>query len=173
MDSGAIYVNTINDYVCIRYNRIYDIAGMKNYRGIFGDDGTCNSKIYGNVITGIKDSYCIDLRYVPSIENKEKYTFGKVNVGNVVMYNFVDGDIRFEGREGDNDCIKGINFLLESNEHKSPNIQTKNILNSERDTIVHSSGVNDEFIVISSQSYNQLKKYPIYKHINKWIQVQH
>ncbi|MBD5420927.1 MAG: right-handed parallel beta-helix repeat-containing protein [Bacteroides sp.] len=169
MDSGAIYVNTINDDVHIRYNRIYDIAGMKDYRGIFGDDGTCNSKIYGNVITGIKDSYSIDLRATPKVEENPQYKFGKVNVDNILMYNVVDGDIRFQGRVGENGCMKGPDFLLQSKDHKGPELNIRNIYDQEDDIPLDLKRTNNGCIVLSRPDKDKLRQNPIYRKIAKWI----
>ena len=174
MDSGAIYVNTINDDVHIRYNRIYNIAGMKDYRGIFRDDGTCNSRIYGNVITGIKDSYSIDLRETPKVEENPQYKFGMVNVNNILIYNIVDGDIRFEVRLGENGCIKGPNYLLLHKDRESPKLKIKNIYNQEDDILLdikHTDikHTNEGLIVLSRPDKSKLKKNPIYRKITKWI----
>lgn len=169
MDSGAIYVATVNDNVHIRYNRIYDIIGMKDYRGIFCDDGTCNTKIYGNIITGIGNCYSIDLRYTPKIEEKENYTFGKVNVGNVLIYNFVDGDIRFEGRERENESVKGRNYLLKINHNKVSKVYTRNLETQEKDSLLTIKNKKNDIIILSKRDKQKLKKDPIYSKIIKWI----
>ena len=169
MDSGAIYVATVNDNVHVRYNRIYDIAGMKDYRGIFCDDGTCNTKIYGNIITGVKNNYSIDLRHTPDVEKSEKYQFGKVNVGDVMMYNIVDGDIRFEGRDKENECIKGMNYMLHKNGLPTPKEHIKNIDNQEKDVILNQTKEKNGRITLSKSDKNKLKKNPIYEKIKNWI----
>ncbi len=169
MDSGAIYVATVNDNVHIRYNRIYNIAGMKDNRGIFCDDGTFNTKIYGNIVTGIKNSYSIDLRHTPDVEKDERYKFGKVNVGDLMMYNIVDGDIRFEGREKENECIKGMNFMLHKVGHETPKEHIKNIDDTEKDVILNQTGEKNGRISLSKSDKNKLKKNPIYEKIKKWI----
>lgn len=169
MDSGAIYVATVNDNVHIRYNRIYDIAGVKDNRGIFCDDGTCNTKIYGNIVTGIKNSYSIDLRYIPNIEKDEKYKFGKVNVGDLIMYNILDSDIRFEGRYKENECIKGMNYLIYKEGHSRPKEHLQNIEEPEKDVIINQTGEKNGRISLSKGDKNILKKNPIYEKIKKWI----
>ena len=169
MDSGAIYVATVNDDVHVRYNRIYDIAGAKDNRGIFCDDGTCNTKIYGNIVTGIKNSYSIDLRHTPDVEKDERYKFGKVNVGDLMMYNIVDGDIRFEGREKENECVKGMNYLLHKDGHQTPKEHLKNIDDPERDVILNQKGEKNGRITLSKDDKNKLKKNPIYEKIKNWI----
>ena len=91
MDSGAIYLWTQSDGIIIRNNYIHDIAGAKDNRGIFCDDGTKNVTIEGNVIQRIQNCYCIDLREVKSVAEKVQ----DHNTGNICRNNLVDGDIRF------------------------------------------------------------------------------
>lgn len=98
MDSGAVYTWTINRDVTIRENYIHDIGGYGQNRGIFCDDGTVNVHIIGNRVLRIKNSYCIDLRSVPSIEQDPASAIRKVNVGNTLENNIVDGEIRFWSR---------------------------------------------------------------------------
>ena len=169
MDSGAIYVMTVNDDVHIRYNRIYNIIGIKANRGIFCDDGTCNTKIYGNVVTGIDNSYCIDLRYVPTIESKENYTFGKVNIGNALIYNIIDGNCRFEGRKGSNSSIKGMNYILHKNEGLIAEIAMKNIQVPEKDFILQVKNIAGGIIELSDSSMGLFKKQPIFKCDGRWF----
>ena len=99
MDSGAIYVWTSNKDVTIRDNYIHDIGGYKDNRGIFCDDGTVNVKILNNKILRIKNSYCIDLRRVASVETDPQSYVKRTNVGNRLAGNTVDGKVRFENRD--------------------------------------------------------------------------
>ena len=99
MDSGAVYTWTINRDVTIRENYIHDIGGYGQNRGIFCDDGTVNVHIVGNRVLRIRNSYCIDLRKVLSIERDPASAIRKVNVGNTLENNMVDGDIRFWNRD--------------------------------------------------------------------------
>lgn len=96
MDAGAIYSWTICDQVVISANKINRYRGMKDYRGIFCDDGGKNLTVKGNSVTNIGDDcWCIDLRWVDHVS-------GKVpdhNTGNDVRDNKVDGPIRFERRK--------------------------------------------------------------------------
>ena len=99
MDSGAIYTWTSNRDVTIRYNYIHDIGGYRDNRGIFCDDGTVNVKILDNRILRIKNSWCIDLRRVASVERDSRSYVKKTNVGNQLSGNDVDGRIRFVNRD--------------------------------------------------------------------------
>ena len=96
MDSGAIYTWTINRHVVIRKNHIHDIGGYKDNRGIFCDDGTVNVEILDNRIERIANSYCIDLRRVSKVAKDPQSYAKKVNVGNRLEGNVVDGKVRFE-----------------------------------------------------------------------------
>lgn len=95
MDGGAIYAWTQCDDVRITGNRINHIRGVKDYRGIFCDDGTKNVTVQGNTVTDIgAGCWCIDLRWVESV----KSTVPDHNTGNTVSGNKVDGPVRFETR---------------------------------------------------------------------------
>lgn len=96
MDTGAIYTWTINKNVLIRKNYIHDIGGYKDNRGIFCDDGTVNVHILENRVQRIANSYCIDLRRVSKVAKDPQSYAKKVNVGNRLEGNVVDGKVRFE-----------------------------------------------------------------------------
>ena len=113
MDGGAIYVFTRNDGAVIRNNIIHDIAGRYQNRGIFLDDGAYGVEISGNTVYNIHNSYCIDSRRVKAFERSidPLSKTERTNVNNSVFGNIVDGDIRFEPREGeDNGCYIGTNY---------------------------------------------------------------
>ena len=99
MDSGAIYAWTINKDVTIRNNSIHDIGGYGENRGIFLDDGTVNVSVIGNRIRNVWNYYCIDLRLCPEVEKNPLSRIRRVNVGNRMEGNDVDGKVRFENRE--------------------------------------------------------------------------
>lgn len=99
MDSGAIYTWTINKDVTIRNNSIHDIGGYGENRGIFLDDGTVNVSVIGNRIRNIRNHYCIDLRLCPEVEKHPLSQIRRVNVGNRMEGNDVDGKVRFENRD--------------------------------------------------------------------------
>ena len=92
MDSGAIYVWTNTDGVTIKNNYIHDIAGIKDNRGIFCDDGTKNVTISENRIENIHNSYDIDLRWCETY----KSNIPDHNTGNKIFNNQTTGNIRFE-----------------------------------------------------------------------------
>lgn len=98
MDTGGIYVNTQNTALTIRNNSVHDISGPYANRGIFCDDGTVNTTISGNRVLRIANSYGIDLRRVLSVESRPDSRIRRVNVGNRLDHNQVDGKIRFEER---------------------------------------------------------------------------
>ena len=98
MDTGAIYVNTQNASLEIRNNDIHDISGPYDNRGIFCDDGTVNTCIHDNKVVRIENSWCIDLRRVLSVETRADSKIRRVNVGNRMERNQVDGKVRFEQR---------------------------------------------------------------------------
>jgi len=98
MDTGAIYVWTQNSSLLIRGNRIHDIDGPAENRGIFCDDGTINTTIRDNEVVRIANSWCIDLRKALSVEKRADSKIRKVNVGNRMESNKVDGKVRFENR---------------------------------------------------------------------------
>lgn len=107
MDSGAIYVWTKNKHAVIRYNRIHDFTGPMDNRGIFCDNGARNFSIYGNIITGIANSYCIDSwRYAGNEKD-----IGPTNVNNEIRDNVVDGPIRFMARAKDSGCKLGRTYV--------------------------------------------------------------
>ena len=112
IDSGAIYVWTLNNDLTIRNNYIHDIGGPHGNRGILCDDGACNVKIYGNRVVRVKGSYCIDLRMFRRVARKTFSKSLKPNTGNVMRDNIVDGRCRFHIRRGDAASFKGENIQL-------------------------------------------------------------
>lgn len=93
MDGGAIYTWTLCDKVAITGNRIDHYRGVKDYRGIFCDDGGKNLTISHNTVTNIGDDcWCIDLRWEDNVQKQVP----DHNTGNVVRDNKVEGRVRFE-----------------------------------------------------------------------------
>lgn len=113
VDSGAIYVWTQNRNVVIRRNYIHDISGHHGNRGILCDDGTTNVTVCNNLIIGIDNhSYCIDLRKRYDIGRKKNSLITRVNVGNKMWGNWVDGRVRFHVRKDDPESFRGENVIL-------------------------------------------------------------
>lgn len=114
MDSGAIYLGTISQGQVVRYNYIHDIVGAADNRGIFLDDGAVKAEVYGNLVIGIGNSYCIDSRRTRWVETHPRTKITRVNVDNYIGGNWVDGRIRFETRGGNDGCRKGKNTELKA-----------------------------------------------------------
>lgn len=112
IDAGAIYVWTQNKDVRILHNYIHDIAGFHGNRGILCDDGTVNVTIAGNLILAIRKSRCIDLRKHLDVERRKDSRIRRVNVGNKMYDNTVDGRCRFYVRRGDPTGFRGRNRVL-------------------------------------------------------------
>ena len=142
MDGGAIYLATKNAGSIVRNNYIHDFSGIKHNRGIFCDDGASNIEIYGNVITDIANSMCIDSRRVTFVERSNTPESGieRANINIVIRDNTVDGSIRFEAHEdSDNGCIKGANYILPAEDGKMPKMVISNVANPEEDIVLKSS----------------------------------
>ena len=114
MDSGAIYLGTISQGQVVRNNYIHDIVGATDNRGIFLDDGAVHAEVYGNLVIGIANSYCIDSRRTRWVETHPRTRIDRVNVDNYIGENWVDGPVRFETRGGNDGCRKGRNTQLKS-----------------------------------------------------------
>lgn len=142
MDGGAIYLATKNAGSIVRNNYIHDFSGIKHNRGIFCDDGASNIEIYGNVITDIANSMCIDSRRVTFVERSNTPESGieRANINIVIRDNTVDGSIRFEAHEdSDNGCVKGANYILPAKDGKMPKMVISNVANPEEDIVLKSS----------------------------------
>ena len=143
MDGGAIYIATKNAGSIVRNNYIHGFSGMKHNRGIFCDDGASNIEIYGNVVTDIANSMCIDSRRVTFVErsNTPESGIDRANVNIVIRDNTVDGSIRFEAHEdSDNGCVKGANYVLPSKDGKMPKMVISNVANPEEDIVLNHTG---------------------------------
>ena len=161
MDGGAVYLTTKNAGSIVRYNHIHDFSGMKDNRGIFCDDGAYNIEIYGNVITGIDNSWCIDSRRVAKAElaNTPESKIERTNVNISIHDNIVDGGIRFEANEGlDNGCVKGVNYILCARNDELPKMKVNHVTNTEDDIVLEYTGVKNGKISLTAQSCRQLKR---------------
>lgn len=142
MDGGAIYIATKNAGSIVRNNYVHGFSGIKHNRGILCDDGASNIEIYGNVITNIANSMCIDSRRVTFVErsNTPESGIDRANVNIMIRDNTVDGSIRFEANEdSDNGCVKGTNYILPSEDGKLPKMVIKNVAHPEEDIVLNYS----------------------------------
>ena len=130
VDGGAIYLWTKNDGAVIRNNFIHDYEGMGSNRGIYGDDGTCNCSIYGNIILNIGTGYSIDLRRSLTLDNQNIGL--KSNVNNLYG-NIFNNRFRFQGRAGDKSSVKGRNTILVAEGASSPHIVTDYLVEESKD----------------------------------------
>lgn len=172
MDGGAIYVATKNGGSVIRYNHVHGFSGAKSNRGIFCDDGAYNIEIYGNIITGIANSRCIDSRRITKVENSKTPESGidKANVNIVIRDNIVDGSIRFEAHEeAGNGCVKGANYVLIDKDSKIPNNVISNITDNEDDILLEYSGMKKGRIGLSPSSYHQLKRTEVWRSVRQRV----
>ena len=172
MDGGAIYLWTKNDGVIIRNNLIYNYSGIKDNRGIFCDDGAFNIQIYGNIITNIENSYCIDSRRAKYSEESQTAGTGiaRSNIGVCIRDNIIDGRIRFEGNENiDNGCEKGTNYFLSYEGMPQPQSSWKNIADWQEDVRVDYLGSNQLGISVSRSGYRKLKKSKVWNSIKNKI----
>ena len=112
VDGGAVYVWTQNRAVSIRRNFIHDIDGPHGNRGIFADDGAVNVEIAGNLLLHIAGGRGIDLRRACRVQWKKGSVIRKVNVGNRMDANVLDGRCRFYVRRNDKTSYKGENRQL-------------------------------------------------------------
>lgn len=112
IDGGAIYVWTQNRAVSIRNNFIHDLDGPHGNKGIFADDGTVGVEIAGNLLLSVHGGRCIDLRKAHRVERKRISCIRRVNVGNRMEGNVLDGRCRFYARKGDPDSFVGQNLEL-------------------------------------------------------------
>ena len=142
MDGGAIYIATKNAGSIIRNNYIHDFSGMKSNRGIFCDDGASNIEMYGNFITGIANSRCIDARRAAKIEcpSTPESDIDRANVNIIIRDNVVDGGIRFEAHEGpDNGCVKGANYILPAKDGSIPRMIVDHVADQKEDVLLDAS----------------------------------
>ena len=170
MDTGAIYLCTLNDNAVIRFNRICRFTGQRSNRGIFCDDGASGFSIYGNVITGIANSYCIDSRRVASVESRLKS--GKSNVNNNIRDNVLDGPIRFEGRSSGGNCRKSANYLISNNPGGIPEMMISSVTVEKSDVILKYSSIDDTVIKLPRSSYRKLRRWKYFNEMGTYFAVE-
>lgn len=114
MDSGAIYLLTQQGDTHVEENEIDNYSGRYYNRGIFCDDGAYGFAIERNVIKNIKNSYCIDSRFVDLTNDARSKLTCPTNIKNKMIDNYIDGPIKFEGNakyvnEEDGCILIGVN----------------------------------------------------------------
>ena len=170
IDSGAIYTWTKNNSAIIRYNFIHDYNGMGSNRGIYCDDGAKNVKIYGNIVMDIENGNAIDCRSTSSLTRVDKSDKTN-NTGNVMLYNIIGGKYKFQGRKGSNQCYKGQNILMGSNQAPSIQNTVTNISYEEQDCLLSGLRESNGKLEASGNSYSALKSLPCFEKIKCFIIV--
>lgn len=171
MDGGAIYVWTKNDGAIIRNNYIHGFSGKGGNRGIFCDDGAYNVQIYGNVISGIMNSYCIESRRVSYVEKTQTAESGieRSNINVVIRDNIVDGPILFVGNETqENGCVSGTNYFLVKENDKHFDNTFENVQKSS-DVLLDYYGGKDGREALSTQSCRVLKKAKLWRSMHNYL----
>ncbi len=163
------YVSTGFANAIVRFNRICRFTGQRSNRGIFCDDGASGFSIYGNVITGISNSYCIDSRRVASVESRIKS--GKSNVNNDIRDNVLDGPIRFEGRSGGN-CRKSADYLLSNNPGGIPEMMVLSVSVEKADVILKYSSIDDTVIKLPRSAYRKLRRWKYFNEMGMYFAVE-
>lgn len=172
MDGGAIYLATKMDGVIVKNNRIYGFSGAEDNRGIFCDDGAYNYELVGNVINGIENSYCIDARRCPHVEVTKAPNSGveHANVNIVIRDNVVDGTIRFEGNEiEDNGCVYGTNYFVKESGTKRPVLTLSNVSINGESVSVITNGRKNGKVLVSPDGYKILKKNGEWRSLKKYF----
>lgn len=179
MDSGAIYVWTLNEQAIIRYNYIHDYIGMGQNRGIYLDDGAHHVAVYGNIVVNTPACHAIGSRRVARTERgKNIVSYSeKNNINNYIAYNITDGTVNFVGNEDKkNGCIMGRNILLSTDSgrivtHKY-RAEQKQIEVKALDIKIDSFAHDVNGIVLKEKEYEQVKTIPISDNVSQWIRVE-
>lgn len=170
MDGGAIYLWTKNDGAIIRNNYINNYTGAGDNRGVFCDDGAYNFQVYGNFITGIDNSFCIDSRRVSSVEATKSPQSGidRSNVNIVIRDNYIDGAIQFVGNEvDDNGCVKGRNYIFSVSRQIIPD-KLHNVTEDE-DVRIESAVINNGNLFLNSSEYRVLRRSSGWMQLKKYV----
>ena len=167
MDTGAIYLTTFSDDAVIRFNRIFDYTGMKDNRGIFCDDGASGFTIYGNVVTGIRNSYSVDARRMLSMEF---LTGGrKVNTDNFLGSNVLEGPVRFEGRLLKGNCRKDTDYLLCPEGEILPELELSGVSVSSADVKLYYASISEGIIFLSPGAMRRIRKWRYYPQMKEYF----
>lgn len=165
MDGGAIYIGTLNKMVIVRYNCIHHYRGVRSNRAIYCDDGAMNVKIYGNVISGVTNAHSIFSWRAKSMNKK----LPQSNDGIDVFYNVIWGNYLFDERPNSS-CIHGKNLILFGKEEPIPSNTLNNFAYQEEDVIVQGAVMENGKIVFPPTAMGELKQFPTYDKMKKWIE---
>ena len=168
MDGGAIYLQTKNDGAILRNNIINGFSGAGGNKGIFCDDGAYGFSLIGNVVTSVKNSYCITSRRVTIVEDSHTPGTGieASNINNIIKDNIVDGKVMFAGHERtDNGCVLGDNYVLIYTGEDMPEISISNVAVEGQFIPIEHTGTKRGKIGVSRKSYKLLKKSPEWKRL--------
>lgn len=161
-DTGAIYVNhftrdeniALNNTIHIariNYNKIFNIGGRSDTRGIFIDDGRGDVECIGNIIYNTQ-SYSIDSRDVPNY-NGDTFTLSCIR--NKIENNILFSPYKLQYGSGvieENKFINRINYLA-TNALSIITDDMNDVKLSFDDYIIESDEHN---IIISKEFYNNL-----------------
>lgn len=165
MDGGAIYIGTLCEQVIVRYNYIHHFRGVKSNRAIYCDDGAMNVKIYGNVISGVTNAHSILSWRSKSINKK----FPQSNDGIEFYYNVIWGSYKFDERPNSS-CIHGKNLVLYGDDEAIPNNILNHFVYQEQDLVFSGASMENGKMKIPSEAMLELKKFPTYEKMKKWIE---
>lgn len=172
MDSGAIYLWTVNNGITVRNNNIHNIDGMKTNQGIYCDDGASGIKIIGNVVLNCGNSNCIASRRDPRAEERNTPGTGIMasNLNNVIRDNIVDGRILFVGNERKvNGCEIGNNYVLKLKGGKNPKHKIENVIVKGRIVELECMGIKRGSIGVSRRIYGILEKNGEWKFLKNYV----
>lgn len=169
MDSGAIYLMTNNDNSVVAYNYVHDVAGYYSNNGIYCDDGAKGFKLYANIITNIAGGYTIYSRRVGYIENLADSQVKKTNVDNQMMFNILDGKYMFAGRPGDNNCVKGCNYLIKGADGSVPVLKASDLPQVEDDVVLDNVTMENGKIKIARKEFRKNFSSAVFDPIRKYL----
>lgn len=112
-DSGGIYIAPNNGRAIIRFNRLERCGGRHMNKAIYCDDGSYNTEIYCNIVSGTENDYDIDLRDMSDRKEHQhdKISGTYVNTNDTVCLNYCEGFVRIKNNlcddipEGEKDAL--------------------------------------------------------------------
>ena len=118
----------------------------------------------------IENGNTIDCRSSSSLTKVDKSDKTN-NTGNVMIYNLIGGKYKFQGRKGSNQCYKGQNILMGSNQIPSVQNTITNISYEEQDCLMSDLRESNGKLEASGNSYSALKSLPFFDKIKDFIIV--